>query len=142
MSIVSPIHIEAIGLANLRFFAPPSGGQEFPWLSIDDLHACMGLPRDLRREFKARLRKAAWRHDVHLVALGDDIANIIPHYMAQGLIDAMRDVGHLSPDFYSTYAAAGAQALSKLTQGLDGQEILNYIAAAWKSSGGNAEART
>ena len=136
-ALVSPIHVEAVGVANIRFFAPPSGGREFPWLSIDDLHASMTLPRALRREFKRSFRSSEWRKDTKAVATADGIANIVPHFVAQGLIGAMSEVGYVAPELYGRYAAAGAKAMGKLTDGLSPPELLDYIESAWKASGGD-----
>ena len=135
-ALVSPIHVEALGLANLRFFAPPSGGREFPWLAIDDLHACLTLPRNLRREFKSRLKSSEWKKDARTLATVDGTVDVVPHYMAQGLIDAMRDVGQIQPDFYMHYAKAGARAFGKLTNDLSPAELMTYIGDAYQASGG------
>jgi hypothetical protein len=137
-NLVSPIHVEAVGLGNLRFFAPPSGGREFPWLSIDDLHASMELPRSLRREFKTRLRTSEWKDATRTVATADGIVNIVPHFMAQGLIEAMHECGYVSEEFYGRYASAGATAMTTLTKDLPPSELLEYIGAAFKASGGAA----
>lgn len=137
MSLVSPIHIEAVGLANIRFFAPPSGAREFPWLSIDDLYGSMALPRAARRDFNRRLRSSEWRNDTRTVATADGIVNIVPHFMAQGLIDAMREVGQVHSEFYGRYSAAGAKAMTKLTDGLSPTGMMEYIQDAWRACGGS-----
>ena len=134
--LVAPIHVEALGSSTLRFFAPPSGEREFPWIAIDDLHACLGLPRALRREFKTKLRSSEWKDDTRTVATADGIVNIAPHFMAQGLIHAMQDVHRVAPDFYDRrYAKAGARAMDRLVDGLQPRDLLNYIEAAVKASG-------
>lgn len=137
MSIVAPIHTEAVGLANLRFFAPPDGGRDFPWVALDDLYACINMPRDLRRQFKSKMRTGPWRDSIQTVATADGIANIVPHFVAQGMIDAMQHSGLGLSDFYAQYAKAGSIALSKLTDGFSSDQLLAYIAEAWKKAGGS-----
>ncbi|MCW6513291.1 hypothetical protein [Lichenifustis flavocetrariae] len=134
-ALVEPIPIGAVGLANLRFFAPPSGGRECPWLSIDDLHACLVLPRGVRRELNAKLRTSKWKDDVETIATPEGIVTIVPRFMAQGMIDAMRDVGQIREGFYAEYVRQGAAAMSKLTDGMGPEEMLGYVKAAWTASG-------
>lgn len=123
-ALVSPIHVEAVGVADIRLFAPPSGRREFPWVSIDDLHASLSLPRMLRREFRHKLRSGEWRNFDRTVATADGIVNIVLHIVAQGVIDAMKEVGWTPAEFYTRYAAAGAQAMGKLTAGFSPPELL------------------
>ena len=130
----TPLQFEAVGLGNVRFFRPPSGGREFPFVALNDLYIAMAIPCGARREFDHALRTGPWKENAKTVATADGVTTIVAHFVAQGLIDAMAEVGRCSPDFYRSYATAGAKALSKLTDGLHGDALLAYIKAARDSS--------
>ena len=138
MTVVEPITVEAIGLSNVRFFRPPSGGREFPWVAFDDITAAMSLPRNLRRTFKADLRNSKWSKDVATVRTSNGTVEIFPHYQAQGLIDAMTQVGRCPADLYWAYAQAGAKALDIITEGCSKDQLLAYLKEAMQAGGGLA----
>lgn len=136
MSLVAPVHIAAVGLANLRFFGPPNGGREFPYVSVDDLHACLSLPHELRRTLKSNLRSTKWRDDTFTVATADGIVSLVPHFMAQGLIHAMQEVGRAPAGFHDAYIVGGSAAMTKITSHLSPDEMVAYTMDAWKNIGG------
>lgn len=135
-AFLSPIHVEGIGLANVRFFAPPDGGREFPWPSIDDLMAAVVMDRSMRRAFKADLANSPWADDTRRIVTPDGRTLVAQHFVAQGMIDAWATVGRCSRDLYGAYAVGGAKALSKLTNGFGPDELLAYCADAIKAGGG------
>ncbi|MDX7952200.1 hypothetical protein P7D22_13550 [Lichenihabitans sp. Uapishka_5] len=137
-ALATPIHIGGVGVANLRFFAPPAGTQQFPWVAVDDLHACLALPRDLRRELKSKLRHTKWKDDTRTVATAEGIVNLVPHFMAQGLIDSVHDVGHTTEGARHQYDREGTQAFKLLTKGLSAAEALAYMQVAWEATGASA----
>ena len=135
-ALVSPIHTEGVGLANIRYFAPPSGGREFPWPSLDDVFAAMALNRSLRKAFRHSLPGSEWVKSTQTVATPDGSTLICEHYIAQGSIDAMIEVGRCSKDLYWAYGKGGAAALGKLTDGFGKDEMMAYLKAALAAGGG------
>lgn len=134
-AIVSPILTAAVGLGNLRFFASPLSGPQQPWHAVEDLQACMTLPRDLRRILRSRLRKD-WPKDTRVIETAEGPVSIGPHYMAQGLISAMKECGHEPPGFEAAYTHAICEAMNVLTAGMSDQESINYTVAAFRNSNG------
>ena len=129
MGVVNPIHVAAIGLGNMRFYAPPSGGQEFPWVTLEDAMHCFSLPRGMRWQATRDIHRE-WKGIAQTVSTDDGLVTLIPHFMAQGMVSAMAECGRCSGDLFVKYAVAGAAAMSKLTDGLDPTAILEYLGAA------------
>jgi hypothetical protein len=111
-SIIKPLHIATIGGHPLRFFCTPNsdGRPDLPWHAVDDLHRCLGLNRDARRFFLHKLRE--WG-GVKTVATADGVLTIAPHFMAQGVIDAMIDNGQAPASIRREYDHAGTEATRK-----------------------------
>ena len=139
LTILEPIHVEAIGLANVRFFAPPTGAREFPWPSLDDLMAAVVMDRAMRRAFKADLGNSAWAGDTRRIVTPDGRTLIGQHFVAQGLVDAWATVGRCSRDLYGAYAIGGVKAMGKLLPNVHGDELMSYCRDAMKAGGGCAE---
>ena len=129
MTVVTPIHVAAIGLGNMRFYAPPSSGQEFPWVALEDAMHCFCLPRGMRRRAKQDMQRD-WKGQAQTVATNDGVVTIVPHFMAQGMAYAMIDCGRCDGSVLAKYGLAGSAAMAKLTDGLGSQEILDYLGAA------------
>ena len=138
-ALISPIHVEGIGLSNVRFFAPPDGEREFPWPSLDDLFAAVVMDRRMRRAFQADIESSPWAGATRRIVTPDGRTIIGQHFVAQGLIDAWAQVGRCAPDLYRAYAVGGARALSKLTDGYGHDELMAYVGDAMKAGGGWAE---
>lgn len=134
-ALVTPIHVEAIGLANVRFFAPPSGAREFPWPSIDDLFAAVVMDRSLRRAFRRDIEDGPWAGFTRKIVTSDGRTIIGQHFIAQGMIDAWVHVGRCPADMYGRYAVGGAKALSKLTDGFASDELMAYCRDAMQVGG-------
>ena len=136
ITILSPIHVEAIGLANVRYFAPLDGAREFPWPSLDDLMAAVVMDRAMRRLFKADLDNSVWAKDTRRIVTPDGRTLVGQHFVAQGLIDAWASVGRCSRELYGVYAVGGAKALSKLLPDVHGDELMSYCRDAMQAGGG------
>lgn len=137
MSVVSPVHIEAVGLSNIRFFAPREGWREFPWPAFDDVANAMAVGRNRRRTFRNELLSGPWAHAARTVETPDGPVLVCQHYAVQGLIDAMAQVGRCDPDFYWKYAKAGTEALCSITVGFSKDELLDYLKCAVAAGGAN-----
>ncbi len=124
--ILSPIHVEAVGLSKVRFFAPPTGAREFPWPSIDDLFAAVVMDRRMRRLFRTDIQTSPWAGDTRKIVTPNGRTIIGQHFIVQGLIEAWVQVGRCQPDLYSRYTVGGAKTLSKLTEGMHGHELMAY----------------
>jgi hypothetical protein len=133
-NIVAPIHTAPLGKATLRFFRSPLAGPDLPWHVHDDLAACLGLPRDARRQFRQRLISGPFKADVRVVATPDGIATIAPHFAAQGLIGAAIEAGLASAAFEDRYTAAAIAAFKAMTGDLPPMAALEMAIAAAKTS--------
>jgi hypothetical protein len=111
-AMIKPIHIATIE-HHLRFFRTRNddGRPDMPWHCVDDLHRCLGLDRAARRIF---LRKLHERGGTQAVATADGIITVAPHYMVQGTVDPMVEVGWVPASVRSAYDRAGSDALKKL----------------------------
>ena len=69
--ILAPIHTAALGNSTLRFFRSPLAGPDLPWHVHDDLAACLGLPRDARRQFRQKLIGGPFKGDIRVVATAE-----------------------------------------------------------------------
>lgn len=135
--IVSPLHTAGLGKSTLRFFRSPNVGADFPFHCHDDLVACLGLPRELRRFFKRKIA-ADWKADIRTIATPDGIVTIAPHFMAQGLIGAAIDTRSAPSSFDEDYAKAAADALKIVTTGWSADETVAYLIEAFNRQGGGA----
>lgn len=136
IDLLEPIHVEAVGLANVRFFAPPTEAREFPWVSIDDLFTAVAMDRRMRRAFHSDLNNSLWASSTRRIVTPDGRTTIGQHFIAQGLIDAWKQVGRGPSDLYGAYTAGGVAALGKLLPGVDGDELAAYLGDAFKAGGG------
>jgi hypothetical protein len=109
------LHVGIVGGRPLRFFRSPlskiDGRPDMPWHAVEDLHRCLGLNREQRKIFLRKLRK--WR-EPQTVPTADGLTTIAPHFMAQGVVDAMVEVGQVSAAIRDDYDHAGAKATEKL----------------------------
>jgi hypothetical protein len=139
MSIVQPLCACAVGLANLRYFRPPLAGERMVWHSAQDLHACLSLPRGLRRDFSAKLRSSEWGKNTRVVMTeAGRPTTLQPRWMAQGFIGSMVENGFASPDFEHAYVA-GMLVATKVyhdEMGLSDLESVNYSLRAFRNDNG------
>ncbi len=134
---VEPIHVEAIGLANVRFFRSPLDGPRQPWHAIDDIYAAMVLPRELRRVLKSKMLKhRKWKKSILEVKTDGGELLIAPHWMAQGLIGMGVDCTGLSPDFEHRYVTGMMKAMEVITEGMTPIDSVNYGIAAFRNENG------
>jgi hypothetical protein len=117
--MIAPLHVATVGHHPLRFFRTPltDGRPDLPWCCVDDLGRCLGLNRQGRKIFLYALQAdAKWRAIAQTVATADDILTIVPHFMAQGLIDAMIDTGRSRAGVRNEHISASAEALQKIDE--------------------------
>ena len=129
-AILAPIHTADLGKSTLRFFRSPLSGPDLPWHVHDDLVACLGLPRDVRRQFRQMLIGGPFKADVRAVAAADGIVTIAPHFAAQGLIGAAMQIGLASPALEAEYVAAAIAAFKVITGDLPPMAALELAIAA------------
>jgi hypothetical protein len=134
-AILTPIHIANLGKSTLRFFKSPSSPQpEFPWHVHDDLVACLGLPRHIRRQFQHMLANGPFKDDIRAVATGAGIVTIAPHYVAQGLIGAAIIAGGITSEFEMEYYEASTAAMNVLAGDLPPFASYEFFLAAAKNN--------
>lgn len=113
----------------VRFFRPPVDEPDFPWFSYDDLMLAMGLGRQPRRLIARDLRNN-WGDQITTAMCGGSITTVAPHFMAQGLLEALVSAGHADPSLLAEYQEAGAEALKELTGHLSPAELMPWVAEA------------
>jgi hypothetical protein len=101
--MIKPLHVATVGGRPLRFFRTPldDGRPDLVWHAVDDLYQCLGLSKRHRKIFLRQFRKA-----MRTVATAEGVITIAPHFMAQGAIDAMVEVGQTT-DFVRTEIPSG-----------------------------------
>jgi hypothetical protein len=110
MKIIKPLHIGTVGGGTLRFFRTPldDGRPDFPWHAVDDLQQCLHVNREFRRIWMRKLR-SKWK-EPQTITTDEGITVVAPHFMAQGLIDALIENGFVHKTAYAEYAHAGIEA--------------------------------
>jgi hypothetical protein len=93
------LHIGTVCGNSVRFFKTPNddGRPDFPWHSVDDLQQALGLNRAARRFFLRKMRNGDWGAAVRTVAMDGGLVTIAPHFVAQGTISAIVEVGMALP---------------------------------------------
>ncbi|GJD36588.1 hypothetical protein [Methylobacterium aerolatum] len=137
-AILVPSYTGTLNNKPLRFFMAPLPGPHLPWHAPEDLQHCLDLPRDLRRDFQRKLRSSEWKDDIRTVATSDGIVTIAPHFMAQGLIGAMQDVGRADAKTEVRYASECKKAWDLIYPGRDFSEAISLLIAAFHNQGGHA----
>jgi len=74
------------------------------------VHRCLGLNRAERKHF---LYLQAHKEALRIVATAHGIVTIAPHFIAQGTIDAMVEVGQVPASVSSEYERADTQRMQK-----------------------------
>ncbi|MBN9470655.1 MAG: hypothetical protein J0J10_17965 [Bosea sp.] len=135
--IIEPVHTAAVGLGNIRFFKSLLPGAHLIWFAYEDILKAAGLARHMRRHFEAML-KQDHRDIIKPVMTPDGPATLAPHYIAQGFVDAMEEIGRMPAGFASAYTHGAVAAMSVITGdlGLSGTEAMNYVIAAFRNSNG------
>lgn len=135
--VIEPVHIAAVGLGNVRFFESLLPGPHLIWFAHEDLLVAAGLSRPMRRGFEAML-KQDYRDVIKPVMTPDGPATLAPHYLAQGFVDAMEEVGRMPAGFAMAYTRAAADAMGAITRslGLSGMDAINHTIAAYRNSNG------
>jgi hypothetical protein len=136
-NIVRPIHTAAVGLANVNFFRSPLPGPQQPWFAWEDLLLACALPRDIRRGLASDLL-TVHRGQVARVMTSNGPTTIAPHYMGQGFIGAMEELGRAPAGFLMAYTLGIAAAMTIICNdlGLSEREAMSYSVAAFRNSNG------
>lgn len=137
MALVSPIYIGTLNKKPLRFFKAPLSGPHLVWHAFDDLLACLKLPKSLQKDFRQKL-KLDWSSDVRTVPTSDGIVTISPHWMAQGLIGSMIEVGMVNPKTEMAYTKEAVAAWNATTGDLPPMAGFDLMIAAYRSTNGIA----
>jgi hypothetical protein len=116
--ITKPLHVATVGKKQLRFFRTPNddGRPDFAWHAVDDLQQCLGLDGRASEPLrKAYWESAEFRTAYRTIAIERQLISVAPHHVAQGLIDAMIQLGLAPSTARTEYENAGVAALAKLT---------------------------
>jgi hypothetical protein len=134
--VLAPAFTGTLNDKPLRFFKAPMPESHLPWHAAEDLHACLDLPRDLRRYFQQQLRSSEWKADVQTVATASGIVTIAPHFIAQGLIGAMIDVGQSPASTEIRYSMQVKQAWDAIYPGGNFAEAISLLVTAYHNTSG------
>lgn len=134
--LVEPVHTGTLNGKPLRFFKAPLSGPHLPWHAPHDLHLCLGLGRDLRRDFRRRLQSSEWSKDIQTVATSGGIVTIAPHWMAQGLIGSIIEMMGMSTQVEMAYAREAVSAWNAMMGDLPDQANLETMIAAFRNTNG------
>jgi hypothetical protein len=112
------LHIATVAGRPLRFFQTPleDGRPDLVWHAIDDLQQCLGLNREQRKAYQRLLRSHTkrWSTIPRTVATADGLVTIAPHFMAQGMVDAMVEERIAPANARRDYDRASAEAQRKI----------------------------
>lgn len=132
--LVTPIHIGNLNGLPLRFFRAPFKEPHLPWHAPDDLHACLAFPPLLRKDFQQRLQSTEWAKDVRPVATTMGIVTIAPHWMAQGLLGSVIQLGLAQPSIELDYAVQAGDAINVLTGHLPDEAAFHLMCTAFRNT--------
>lgn len=139
-SLVSPIYTTTLNGQRFRFFRAPTDRPELPWHAVDDLYRALGLSRDMRRDI-LRMTRERWGKELRTIATPDGPTVIAPHFVAQGMICVVEDMGR-AKGTYTAYAIIGAEAVDELLRGFKSQDAIAYSISIYENmfgpSGGAA----
>ena len=132
--IIKPLIVGVVGAYTLRMFRSPRPKPDLPWHSVDDLQACLDLPRQVRRQLQ-RSMIDKWQADIMTITTDDGITIIGPHLMAQGIIRAAVKMGCSTPKFEDEYVKLGIVAMRTLTGVLSSEMQYRFLLAAYEGQG-------
>jgi hypothetical protein len=111
MTLRSPITIATINGVSVRFFRSPQQGYDFPWSCFTDLMEAAKLKEE-HQLFFLRMVRNTHGNDTRVVPTSRGPVVLAPHFMAQGAIHAMEELGFVSSKFEDEYCHGLAEAVS------------------------------
>ena len=129
MTLLPPLHVGRLHSNAIRFFRSPLEGPDTAWVVIDDLCRCLEFDVGLRQVFQRGVQ-ADWSSSVRTVATADGVVTIGPHFMAQGLLEALAEVNPSADEVYQAYLREGLRALKVLTAGMTARDRMLYSLSA------------
>ena len=134
-TLTAPIHNGTLNGKPLRFFKAPLSGPHLPWHAWDDMVACIGLPRSLRRHMQQSL-KGEHAANIRTVATADGIVTIAPHWMAQGFLGSMIELRQAPASIEMDYARQAVEAWNAITGDLPPGANIDLMCAAFRNTNG------
>ena len=134
-ALVSPVHSVTLNGKPLRFFKAPLSAPHLPWHAWDDMLACIGLPRSLRRHMQQSLKRDH-AGDIRTVATADGIVTIAPHWMAQGFLGSMIQLRQAPASIEMEYARQAVDAWNAIVGDLPPGASINLMCAAFHNTNG------
>ena len=114
-SVHSPIHRADVFGQELRFFSSPiymkQKTADMPWHVFNDLLAALGLD-EKASIFILRELRGDWA-EPQTIATPDGLVTIAPHFMADGLIDAVGADSNFQPENFKLVSAAYRRNLTE-----------------------------
>ncbi len=115
----------------LRFFRPPRREEpDLPWVSLDDLERCLGFPPEVRENMLRALKACRWRTGTATMASDGEIVTVVPHFMAQGLLESCVAARLAPAESDRDYYRAASKALQAMVAHLPPSERPAYALEA------------
>lgn len=127
-TLVSPIWTGRICGRPIRFFAAPNNSIAVPWHACADLAGVFGFTRQGLEAYLHDLRTGAYQDDVRTVQTEDGPVLIGPHFMAQGLIDALTGEDTFKANrIHDRYSREAITASRTQQVGMTPQERIEFL---------------
>jgi hypothetical protein len=131
----TPIYTGNFGQHRLRFFAPPNGELELPWVAEDDLIDALKLRPDQVALIRKAMADLAPQGSSKTVVTSDEVVVVVPHAVADSWIGAAERSTDLSR-FTILFRAATFDAFEAWRPGFSHREALDAISASGGVFGG------
>ncbi|NVN38881.1 hypothetical protein CFR75_14715 [Komagataeibacter xylinus] len=111
----APAFLHAADFRNLplRFFAPPSGRPDLPWVAISDLPALSRLTRHQQQVTLTMFRNGDFQALFRTVTHDDDILKVCPVLYAREICYAFQDEGLIDADLNDFFIRTNKTAFRK-----------------------------
>lgn len=116
--MLSPLYNAEINGHRLRFFKNPDGTRDMPWHAFYDLLMLTNYSNREAKQMLAATRGGPFKAKVQTIATSEGPVVIGPHWMAQGMIGAMLDVGQITPEIEAAYVKASAHVIGLMVDHL------------------------
>lgn len=141
LKITEPLILGEFESLSVRYFRSPLYEKfrqpDMPWHAIDDLHPAL-LPSTEAAVHLKRALRTDW-YEPKTVATSEGLVTIAPHFMAEGLFEAIEGTEFQPPNFHrlrGRYRYFCTQAMKEMTAHLSGIGKLAFALTAMNQDTG------
>ncbi|WP_147061312.1 hypothetical protein [Kozakia baliensis] len=102
----------------LRFFWPPAGRPDFPWVAITDLLALSRLTQGQQQAVLEKCRNGPFREGFFRCVHADAILTACPAIYARDLCDGLSEEGHMDPVIIDRFIDLNTKAFKAQAKGM------------------------